>query len=196
MLVGCSGGIKVPDVSGADETTARSVMTKNDITPTITYDYSDTVPEGLVIKTDPSSGTSVKKNDKVSILVSKGPSIIKALNAIIAPKALYGAEYVEYNFYAPVINKGNLEINVKLLIKSRYSFSWKLLGTASVTEILGIPVGKTVPIQMTELLDGRYLLSIPLEGLDVKKPTTLSVSLSSLLDNKPYDVYINFTISW
>jgi beta-lactam-binding protein with PASTA domain/serine/threonine protein kinase len=44
--------------------------------------YSDTVPEGSVISTDPKSGTQLKKGDTVTVVVSQGKAPIEVPNVV------------------------------------------------------------------------------------------------------------------
>ena len=69
-----SGADKVtmPDFKESELATVKTFLTKNGVTFTTSEDYSDTVPEGDVIKTDPGVGTEVTKDTKVTIYVSLG----------------------------------------------------------------------------------------------------------------------------
>jgi len=63
----------VPDVIGKAQADADTAITNGNLTVgAITEDYSETVPEGSVISTDPVAGTPEKKSTAVSMVVSKG----------------------------------------------------------------------------------------------------------------------------
>jgi serine/threonine-protein kinase len=65
--------ITVPDVTGKKESKAISTLEKQGlIAYKISSEYSD-LPEGQVISTNPSSGSSVQKGTKIGYILSKGP---------------------------------------------------------------------------------------------------------------------------
>jgi len=73
----------VPDLSGLELAAAKSELQQR----TLKYkegtgQYSDTVPEGAVISTNPEPGTEMKRGDTVTVVVSKGkpPITIPDLN--------------------------------------------------------------------------------------------------------------------
>jgi len=67
----------VPDVVGMTEPNAAAAITDANLTVgTVTYQYSDTVPAGLVISQSPAGGTEVPQGSAVDLVVSSGPSSI------------------------------------------------------------------------------------------------------------------------
>jgi serine/threonine protein kinase len=66
----------MPDVSGYTEKDATDTLTDNyGLRVTAKSEPSDTVKAGLVIKTEPAVGASVKKDDFAVLYVSKGPEV-------------------------------------------------------------------------------------------------------------------------
>ncbi len=60
---------------GRDLQEAKDFLTKQGMNPLTTAEFSDTVEEGKVIRTDPVAGTPLKAGQKVEIYYSKGPLI-------------------------------------------------------------------------------------------------------------------------
>ena len=66
--------VKVPDLSGKDEATARALLVEAGLTCNSSEENSDTVAKGNVISQSVSAGTTVEKGSSVDIKVSKGPN--------------------------------------------------------------------------------------------------------------------------
>jgi serine/threonine-protein kinase len=66
--------VKVPDLSGKDEATARALLVEAGLTCNTSEENSDTVPKGNVISQSVAAGTTVEKGSSVDIKVSKGTS--------------------------------------------------------------------------------------------------------------------------
>lgn len=75
VCLSACGAIKVPEIAGTDEATAKTVLTSNGLIPVIKYEDSETVAEGNVIRTEPESGTSAEKNTVVTVYVSNGAGL-------------------------------------------------------------------------------------------------------------------------
>jgi serine/threonine-protein kinase len=64
---------QIPDTSKlTSEAAVKALSALPLATPVIIESFSDTIPEGLVISTDPAAGTEVKRGAAIRILVSKG----------------------------------------------------------------------------------------------------------------------------
>ena len=75
--------VTVPNVLTQDEATARSTILSSELAVgDVTYDYSDTVKAGIVMKQTPEYGNKVAKGTSVSIVVSKGT---KPPNSVTVP---------------------------------------------------------------------------------------------------------------
>ncbi len=69
--------IEVKDFTGKDIDEARSTLEKRRLQVEVTSEeFSDTVPDGVVISQDPSTGT-LHRGDTVSFVVSKGPQLVE-----------------------------------------------------------------------------------------------------------------------
>ncbi|MGT2667711.1 Stk1 family PASTA domain-containing Ser/Thr kinase [Streptococcus rifensis] len=65
--------VTVPDVSGQSlEAAQEAIVAAGLRVDQVREESSDTVPEGIVISTDPAGGTSKRKNSSVKIIASKG----------------------------------------------------------------------------------------------------------------------------
>jgi len=79
---GGSDMVAVPDVAGFDAPAASRAITDAGLTPTQRTQASDTVQLGVVIGTQPESGTEVAKQSTVTILVSSGPAQVTVPNVV------------------------------------------------------------------------------------------------------------------
>lgn len=111
-----------------------------------------------------------------------------------------GSNSDNYEFQAPYIQDGNLYIKLEVTLNSEYSLRWRNFGEACITDRFD----KTVPIQVEyeneKIKKGEaqnITLKIPLNDLDVKKPTTMSVELQ-LYRGKQTETQIrlDFTMTW
>lgn len=74
--------IAVPDVAGKTYDEAAATLSKAPFTVTRRDDFSDTVPTGTVIGTDPAIGTNQQKNSTITVVVSKGPQLVAVPNLV------------------------------------------------------------------------------------------------------------------
>ncbi|MFI3835794.1 Stk1 family PASTA domain-containing Ser/Thr kinase [Streptococcus equinus] len=78
LTLSTPASVNVPDVSGTSLQAAKTSLTSAGLKVGKTEKiYSDTVPSGQVIETNPKAGTSKKEGAKVDIYVSKGTSGFK-----------------------------------------------------------------------------------------------------------------------
>jgi serine/threonine-protein kinase len=70
----------VPEVVGQSEPNAVRLVNSADLTPLVEKVPSDDVPNGQVISSEPGSGTEVRKNDRVKIIVSRGKPVVPFVN--------------------------------------------------------------------------------------------------------------------
>ncbi|WP_329278112.1 Stk1 family PASTA domain-containing Ser/Thr kinase [Streptomyces sp. NBC_01451] len=67
---------KVPAVLSQTEARAAARVTDAGLEVRIERDYSDTVPRGTVISTDPKVGERIRDNDTVTLTISRGPETV------------------------------------------------------------------------------------------------------------------------
>jgi serine/threonine-protein kinase len=65
--------VKVPDVLGLSESTAKRRIRGADLRPEVDRETSVSVPEGAVIRSDPGPGKLAERNSTVNLIVSGGP---------------------------------------------------------------------------------------------------------------------------
>lgn len=204
ILSACgSSGVKIPDVKGVEEDTAETLLASKSLIPRIKYVYDNKTPEGSVVGTKPAIGNEVQVDAAVTILVSKGPAYIEALDSSISWTHIsYSGD--DWNFYAPYIEKGTLIIECQP--KFGVAMSWQDsydngagFGRASISDTFD----KTVPVEVvyskkswSSKVRQEITLRIPLADLDVKQPTTLYLELYGKVGGSDEDIKIDFSISW
>ena len=73
FTAGPLGEEKVPDVLGRQQGAAISALHARHLDGTIRDVYSETVPKGAVVASDPGAGAQVRRIDSVTLQVSRGP---------------------------------------------------------------------------------------------------------------------------
>ena len=68
--------VKVPNVARKSYNDAAAAIQTARLSPKRVDAYSDTVPNGQVIRTDPSADTEVPRDSTVSVVVSKGTDVV------------------------------------------------------------------------------------------------------------------------
>ena len=77
-----AGEIEVPNVKNYKEETAESTLKEAGFKVKTEYEYSSEVPEGNVISQTPDSGSKAKKNDTITIVVSRGIEQVQMINVM------------------------------------------------------------------------------------------------------------------
>ncbi len=193
VLVGCSSKIIVPDVVGADESTAKTILTSNEVIPIVKHDYNDKFDNGIVYKMEPQENQKVEKNTKVIIYVSKGKEFIYSKDSVLSWYHVEGSNSDKWDFDNPYIEKEYLMVKMMPAINTKFSFEWEEYGYASINDTFS----KSVPVRFRPISNnGEFRLEIPLEDLDVKKPTTLYIQLNALVNNRQANVNLELRVSW
>jgi len=68
--------IEIPALANHPEEEALTQLMGMGLIPTPDLEFDATVPEGNVINTDPTAGTSVNEHSSISVIISKGPSTV------------------------------------------------------------------------------------------------------------------------
>lgn len=79
--------ITVPEIEGLTLTQAESRLAAQQIKFTVSEEFSDTVDQDLVIRTDPPAGGKVSKHAKLTVFVSKGIEYVKVPDVVNIPLA-------------------------------------------------------------------------------------------------------------
>jgi hypothetical protein len=177
--------LRVPDVANVDEETAKKVLTSNQLIPTITYEYSDTIIVGNVTRTEPEIGSVVEPNSKITVYLSYGPSYVEVSNVIVNT-----GKYCDY--YNVYRKEDKLYIDCRGFqynwgTGDKESGSWHdpdntgyITGIASLTD----NYFKSVPVSAKYSAPGwtgwekqDFILEISLDELGIDKPNIIYVTL-------------------
>jgi len=74
--------IAVPDVAGKTFDVAAQTLSAQGFTAARADVFSDSVPAGQVVGTDPSAGSKIARGSKVAVSVSKGPELVAVPNVV------------------------------------------------------------------------------------------------------------------
>ncbi len=66
--------VKIPNLAGTDEESAKTALLAKGLIPIVRYEESDSVQEGVVIRTEPGPGSKAEEDTKVTIVVAVKPS--------------------------------------------------------------------------------------------------------------------------
>jgi eukaryotic-like serine/threonine-protein kinase len=69
--------VDVPSVEGMAADVAKATLEAKSFEVTQTEEFSNSIPKGNVIRTDPSAGTTMPVGSEVTLVVSKGPETVK-----------------------------------------------------------------------------------------------------------------------
>lgn len=199
--------LTVPDVVDVDEETAKKVLTSLQLIPSISYEYSDTIIEGNVTRTDPEIGSIVEPNSKITVYLSYGPSYVEATNVdmevdylmIIESCKVYRSNsklYVDCNnfWFNPWSTRD-------------YAGEWydpnntgSITGVASLTNnyYLSVPIYAKYPQKSWDGYTSQsFTIEIPMSDLGEDKPSTIYIKIYiAFHDQDIYEQTIALTISW
>jgi serine/threonine-protein kinase len=74
--------VQVPDVAGHSLADASQILSAKHLSAVARNAFSDTVPVGQVVGTDPPSGSQVPRDSAVAVLVSRGPQMVAVPNEV------------------------------------------------------------------------------------------------------------------
>jgi hypothetical protein len=203
LLTACSSGIQVPDVSGSDAETAKTVIAALGLVPTLEEKFSDSVEAGIVMGSDPSAGVAQSSGGKVKLLVSAGPKRLTSTNGTANFTNVSPGE--DWNYDYPYIEDGTLVIEL-FEVKFDSEVKWwdptgngRGFGEASIKDTFN----KTVPIELmwTKQSNKRdqtqdFTLRIPLSGLDVQELSSMFVRLFAEVNGRYQEIWMSFTFAW
>ena len=79
--------VTVPQLSLLSLDDAKARLEPLDLTPTITEEYSETVPEGRIVSQGVESGTQAHRGDSVPVVVSLGQPLVEVPDVMLKPVA-------------------------------------------------------------------------------------------------------------
>ena len=200
--------IAIPDLSGVNESSADTILINNSLIPVIEYRYSNSIDEGLVIRTEPEAFEKVDKDTRITLYVSKGewPSIIYSESSHIQWENVYGSSGDDYSFYTPEISYGMIEIEITVIYNSSYSMEWMDdnrdgygYGSASLSSNFSDSVHLWIEYENRTIFSGveqTITIFLDADELGVNKPTELYTEWYVKLDNESYYIQVSFDITW
>ena len=215
-----SPSIILPDVSGLDETTCKTFLANKGLIPKIDFEYSDTVSEGLVTRTDPAAGSSVKEDDIITVYISKGKSYYEATHAVGYMKNITGVDAFVWGengekgtkaFYTPYVSNGYFYMPMSFICRSDYSLSfYGEFATASTNEDFLSSIPATIvgiyefggftyfekEIDNTGEVETLFCVKIPMSSLGDKNPNNIYISFDVLVDGTRQTFKAGFDIAW
>jgi cold shock CspA family protein len=203
LITACSSGTKVPDVSGSDVETAKTVLATLGFVPTVSEEVSESVEAGIVIESDPAAGETLSPGSKVELTVSKGPKRITVTNGTASWSGVGVDENWAFDF--PYIEDGTLHLtfsNVKFDAKVKWwdpNKNGNGFGQASITDTFNKKVPLDIKWQRQSSAKGQAQLieiKVPINDLDVQKPTTMYLRLFAEINGVYQEIGVDLTFSW
>ena len=77
-----SAPVVMPDAVGQDAVTARSMLEGSGLMVSVEYEYSESVPEGQIIRQSVPTNQNVYRGDKVTLVVSTGEKLVEVGNVV------------------------------------------------------------------------------------------------------------------
>ncbi len=82
-----AGSVEVPDVTNYTSAEAQSLLTNAGFVVTTDYDYSDSVAQDHVIRTEPAAHASARSGDTIKLILSRGLENVKVPDVRNKPQA-------------------------------------------------------------------------------------------------------------
>lgn len=190
--------IKIPDITGLDETTAKTFIVAKGLIPKIVYDYDNTQEKGNVVKTSPEIGAKVSEDTTVTVTVSKGPRYYSSVESTAYIKSItdvdpfvwgkdVGYDKATKRFYNPYVEEGFLYIQIFIKCTSRYKIEFcRADDEATSTYGLASLNSDFSDLMTTVVLFDDYKVDNYGEETSFK----VKISLDDIGTEKPKDVYI------
>ncbi|HTA14247.1 MAG TPA: PASTA domain-containing protein, partial [Solirubrobacteraceae bacterium] len=104
LLPSKAGRVTVPDVTGKTQAAAVDSLRREGLQPVVSLAANARVASGLVVGTTPPSGTVLKKDSRVSVIVSSGPGIL-ALPNVNGKKSDAATKILREKGFQPTVQK-------------------------------------------------------------------------------------------
>ncbi|HEM2809764.1 Stk1 family PASTA domain-containing Ser/Thr kinase [Streptococcus suis] len=154
IVVATAALVSVPDVSGKDRETATQELENLGFKVTVKEEYSDSIEEGLVIKINPQTNSSVEKGSSVTLYVSKG----------VAPE-----------FVPNVVGKS--QDSASQILQDAGFYVGSVIQEYSSTMESGVVIS-TDPVANTELAKGSVINIVVSKGKELIMPDLISGHLT------------------
>ncbi len=174
--------VTIPDVRDSEESVAKNLISSCGLFPDVEYRYDDVVVEGNVIETMPSVGSTVKKGDTITIVISQGPKIVKPKNGKFKFDDVYKDD--ANNMKASVRKEeGILYIDCDVIFSSagtKYKVPEKAFASTDENFVFSIPI-KVTNISQSDYgylaSQNKFTIEIPLDELGESNPTRIYLNL-------------------
>lgn len=207
IFVSSGPSLKVPSVAGMAEEQAASQLKSLGLNVKTEYEYDDDIEDGIVIKTSPDNGHTVKENDTVTLYVSLGSETVTAENSYLSWYNL-GDGQDNWEFYAPYRTAEYLVLDC-YSVTIQKDFEWQDRyeeGSGGGIACLNDSFDKNVPIKIdyedVAVKKGKAFsitIRIPLKELDTNNPTDLHMELYTCkehTDTKTTPIRLDLTMTW
>jgi serine/threonine-protein kinase len=131
--------IAVPDVRDRSKDDATKILNDAGFTPDYAEDYSDTVPEGRVIRQSPDAGGTAVKFSRITLTLSKGPAIVTI------PDISQGDDPAEAK---SALEKLGLVVSIQKKRKSIFDFSGYVVESVDPGPGTSVRRGSTVVLRL------------------------------------------------
>ncbi|NLK93799.1 MAG: Stk1 family PASTA domain-containing Ser/Thr kinase [Clostridiales bacterium] len=133
--------VKMPEFENSDLDTVKIFLKKNNVTNVSEVkEYSDTVKEGLVIRTEPGKDTELTKDTKVTIYISKGKKVeyvsVGKYSGMNEDDAKTQAQKDGLTVYAEYVDTSN-ESEDKKVISQSQNYGTQLEKGSAITLTIG-----------------------------------------------------------
>ncbi|MBQ8909956.1 MAG: PASTA domain-containing protein [Oscillospiraceae bacterium] len=171
--------ITIPDVCNSEESVAKNLISSCGLFPDVEYRYDDIVVAGNVIETMPSVGSTVKKGDTITIVISQGPKIVKPKSGSFR---FYDVYSTDTDCMKASVRKeeGILYIDCDVVFAARrYKVPEKAFASTDEDYLFSIPI-KVTNISQSDHESGNY-----------RNKFTIEIPLDELGDSNPTHIYLN-----
>jgi len=163
-----SSGIQVASVVGSLYEDAQATLADQDLVVLRVYEKSETVPEGVVIRQEPESGTEVLANTPVTLYVSSGATEVLVPNVVGAAEADAVALIEQQGLTIGSIEVvGSATVPEGFVIASDPVTNSRLPLGSVVNLILSDGTVQVPDVRMLPVLDARGILTDPQIGYTV-----------------------------
>lgn len=173
--------VVVPDVTGCDEETAKTILLNQGLIPVISEEpkYSDVVQYGMVCETNPAINSNVAKNTKVNIYKSRGVQTY-SLTSYHCTWVDYSWWKEQYKINSASVFDGILTISLSHNCSEEYTFD-------NITDAVvdGVKTKANVSSNRYSVSNQEYVNDL-----------TVTIDLNSINSYKPSKIDLDLGYNW
>ncbi|MEK6278415.1 MAG: PASTA domain-containing protein [Actinomycetota bacterium] len=201
------GKAEVPQLAGLAQEDAASRLKRAGFAPAVETQSSDTVPEGIVIASDPPSGSVVRRGSLVTLKVSTGPRQVK-VPVVVGEQRSVATEEIRSRGLVPSVQQREDDAPEGEVVSQSPSAGTRVESGSTVTiavsrgpKTVTVPnvIGKlrsnavsilrgrgfsvTVSVETTEdeSQDGRVISQFPSAGSDAAKGSAVTITVGDFV---------------